>query len=77
MFETLKSLLTHYGSESKAVVWAHNSHVGDAAATERWSRFVRQAAKVDPMTRRTIPTITGTRRNGPAFFGLRDSEARA
>lgn len=38
MFETLKSLLTHYGSESKAVVWAHNSHVGDAAATEMSAR---------------------------------------
>ena len=38
MFETLKSLLTHYGSESKAVVWAHNSHVCDAAATEMSAR---------------------------------------
>ena len=34
MFETLKSLLMHYGATSKAIVWAHNSHVGDAAATE-------------------------------------------
>src|ERR1019366_6827557 len=23
---------------TKAVVWAHNSHVGDAAATEMWAR---------------------------------------
>ena len=38
MFETLKSLLTHYGATSKAIVWAHNSHVGDAAATEMSAR---------------------------------------
>lgn len=34
MFETLKSLLEFYGADSKAIVWAHNSHVGDALATE-------------------------------------------
>ena len=37
MFETLRSVLKHRGhgaGESKAVVWAHNSHVGNAAATE-------------------------------------------
>ena len=34
MFETLKSLLNFHGPGSKAIVWAHNSHVGDATATE-------------------------------------------
>lgn len=34
MFETLKNLLAFHGADSKAVVWAHNSHVGNAAATE-------------------------------------------
>jgi erythromycin esterase-like protein len=34
MFDTLATLLAFHGPESKAVVWAHNSHVGDAAATE-------------------------------------------
>nr|WP_235954998.1 erythromycin esterase family protein [Sphingobium psychrophilum] len=33
MFETLQALLTHRGDGAKAVVWAHNSHVGNAAAT--------------------------------------------
>ena len=33
MFETLQALLAHRGSGAKAVVWAHNSHIGDAAAT--------------------------------------------
>jgi protein-L-isoaspartate(D-aspartate) O-methyltransferase len=34
MFDTLARLLQHRGPESKAVVWAHNSHIGDAAFTE-------------------------------------------
>jgi protein-L-isoaspartate(D-aspartate) O-methyltransferase len=38
MFYTLKTLLDFYGAGSKAVVWAHNSHIGDAAATEMSSR---------------------------------------
>ena len=38
MFETLKTLLSYYESRSKIVVWAHNSHIGDAAATEMHSR---------------------------------------
>ena len=38
MFETLKTLLAFYGSRSKAIIWAHNSHIGNAAATEMFSR---------------------------------------
>ena len=38
MFETLKTLLDHHGPTSKAVVWAHNSHIGNAAATEMGMR---------------------------------------
>ena len=34
MFETLKHLLDFHGPGCKAVVWAHNSHVGDCRATE-------------------------------------------
>ncbi|MBA3519658.1 MAG: protein-L-isoaspartate(D-aspartate) O-methyltransferase [Rhizobiales bacterium] len=34
MFETLERVLAARGPGSKAVVWAHNSHVGNAAATE-------------------------------------------
>jgi Erythromycin esterase len=33
MFDTLVQLLAARGSDAKAVVWAHNSHVGNAAAT--------------------------------------------
>ncbi len=34
MFEVLRAVLDHRGEGSRAVVWAHNSHVGNAAATE-------------------------------------------
>jgi protein-L-isoaspartate(D-aspartate) O-methyltransferase len=34
MFETLEHLLAAGGPQSKAVVWAHNSHIGDARHTE-------------------------------------------
>lgn len=34
MFETLISLLDAGGPDAKAVVWAHNSHIGDASKTE-------------------------------------------
>ena len=33
MFETLQAVLEARGPEAKAVVWAHNSHIGDASAT--------------------------------------------
>ena len=34
MAETLERLLEWRGPSAKAVVWAHNSHIGDASATE-------------------------------------------
>lgn len=34
MFDTLRALLEHRGPKAKAVVWAHNSHIGNAGATE-------------------------------------------
>jgi erythromycin esterase-like protein len=38
MFDTLKTLLAFYGPKARGIVWAHNSHCGDAAATEMASR---------------------------------------
>jgi protein-L-isoaspartate(D-aspartate) O-methyltransferase len=38
MFDTLEMLLASKGPDSRAVVWAHNSHLGDAAATEMGAR---------------------------------------
>jgi erythromycin esterase-like protein len=37
MFETLELLLQAKGPRSKALVWAHNSHIGDARFTEMGS----------------------------------------
>ena len=38
MTATLQALLDHFGEGSRAAVWAHNSHVGDAAATQMGQR---------------------------------------
>lgn len=34
MFETLKAVMEAKGGDAKAIVWAHNAHVGDARGTE-------------------------------------------
>jgi protein-L-isoaspartate(D-aspartate) O-methyltransferase len=34
MFDTLRAVLGHRDPDAKLVVWEHNSHIGDAAATE-------------------------------------------
>ena len=34
MFQTLRHILAHAGHDKKAVVWAHNSHIGDARHTD-------------------------------------------
>jgi len=38
MFDTLRALLAFYGPGSKGIVWEHNSHIGDATATEMSAR---------------------------------------
>ena len=38
MAETLDALVHHLGPKAKVVVWAHNSHLGDARATEMGQR---------------------------------------
>jgi protein-L-isoaspartate(D-aspartate) O-methyltransferase len=38
MFDTLQTVLRFRGPEAKAVIWEHNSHVGNAAATEMGAR---------------------------------------
>jgi erythromycin esterase len=34
MAETLDRLVQHYGPDAKAIVWEHNTHIGDARATD-------------------------------------------
>jgi protein-L-isoaspartate(D-aspartate) O-methyltransferase len=38
MFDTLRSILAFRGPQSKAVIWEHNSHIGDARATQMSAR---------------------------------------
>lgn len=38
MFETLQTVRAHRGPATKVVVWEHNSHIGDASATEMGAR---------------------------------------
>ncbi|QPC85251.1 erythromycin esterase family protein [Phototrophicus methaneseepsis] len=33
MVDTLERLLNYYGDNTKAIIWAHNTHIGDARAT--------------------------------------------
>ncbi len=46
MFDTLQSLLAFHGPDSKGVIWEHNSHVGDATATEMASRGQRNIGEM-------------------------------
>ena len=34
MVETLDNLMAHHGPKAKAIVWEHNTHIGDARATD-------------------------------------------
>ncbi|MCL5778351.1 erythromycin esterase family protein [Limibaculum sp. FT325] len=34
MFQTLKQIMNHVGPDARCVVWAHNSHIGDARVTD-------------------------------------------
>ena len=38
MFETLQMIRAHRGPDAKVIVWEHNSHIGDASATEMGAR---------------------------------------
>jgi len=49
MFETLTHILEAHGPGSKAVVWAHNSHIGNAAHTEMGS--VREEINIGQLCR--------------------------
>ncbi|MGE0230402.1 MAG: protein-L-isoaspartate(D-aspartate) O-methyltransferase [Flavobacteriaceae bacterium] len=55
MFQTLQAVLDHRGADSRAVVWAHNSHIGDASATEM-SR--RGEHNIGQLCREAYPGLT-------------------
>lgn len=56
MFETLEHLLEARGVGSKAVVWAHNSHIGDARHTDMGS--VRGELNLGQLCREKFPGET-------------------
>jgi protein-L-isoaspartate(D-aspartate) O-methyltransferase len=64
MFETLRRLLDVHGPQSRAIVWAHNSHLGDARATEMG---VRGQLNVGQLCREAF---------GPAVFSVGFGTAR-
>ena len=69
-------MLAFRGPETKAVVWEHNSHIGDAAATEMGARgeLERRAARAHHVRRRRL---SGRLRNRPRHGGGGERLGRA
>ncbi|WP_368565167.1 protein-L-isoaspartate(D-aspartate) O-methyltransferase [Pseudoxanthomonas sp. UTMC 1351] len=53
MFEILRQLLAARGQDAKAVVWAHNSHIGDARHTEMGQ--LREELNLGQLCRQHLP----------------------
>jgi protein-L-isoaspartate(D-aspartate) O-methyltransferase len=53
MFEILRQLLASRGQDAKAVVWAHNSHIGDARHTEMGQ--LREELNLGQLCRQHLP----------------------
>ncbi len=73
MFETLKTLLDFHGPQSKAIVWAHNSHVGDSSATEMAARGEYNIGHLcSPGIRRCgiLDRLRNEYRNGRSSLGM-------
>lgn len=54
MTETLERLMEHHGSDTRGIIWAHNTHIGDARATDmkrhgrhNIGQLVREQAETD------------------------------
>jgi erythromycin esterase len=67
MVETLDRLMAHYGPTAKAIVWEHNTHVGDARFTDmaragmvNVGQLVRQANDADDVVIVGFGTHRGT-----------------
>jgi erythromycin esterase len=67
MVETLERLMAHHGSEAKAIVWEHNTHIGDARFTDlaragmvNVGQLVRQAHARDGVVLVGFGTGSGT-----------------
>lgn len=67
MVETLDRLMTHHGANAKAIVWEHNTHIGDARFTDmaragmvNVGQLVRQAHRRDDVVLVGFATHRGT-----------------
>ncbi|CAF0858966.1 unnamed protein product [Adineta ricciae] len=67
MYDCLKDLLEHHGPGTKAIIWAHNSHIGDARETERSrsgklniGQLVRERFGIEKTYNIAFTTYTGT-----------------
>jgi len=67
MVETLERLMKHHGPDAKAIVWEHNTHIGDARFTDmaragmyNVGQLVRQAHDVDDVVLVGFGTHRGT-----------------
>ncbi len=71
MDETLTRLLEYYGEDSRGIVWAHNTHIGDARATTMAERgnvnigqLKRESLGEEQVSLVGFGTATGTVRAG-------------
>lgn len=76
MFETLELLLQAKGPDARAIVWAHNSHIGDARYTEMGT--ARQELNIGQLCREHYPgeaTLIGFGTHGGTVAAATDWDA--
>ncbi|WP_243082128.1 erythromycin esterase family protein [Streptomyces sp. 891-h] len=76
MADTLDRLMEHHGPEARAVVWAHNTHVGDARATDmadvgmvNLGRLVRERHETEGVTLVGFSSYQGSVVAAPRWAG--------
>ncbi len=70
-FQTVERLLEHYGAGAQGIVWAHNTHIGDARATpmaDQGDRNIGMAARTTLGAQQVFSVGFGTYR-GTAIAG--------
>jgi len=74
MVETLERLQSHHGSDSKGIIWAHNTHVGDARATDMEQRGRLNIGQLRSTTRGSVGN--GVDRHGERIVGPSSPRSR-
>jgi erythromycin esterase-like protein len=46
MATTLEELMNFHGPDAKAIIWEHNTHIGDARATDMWTRGMTNTGQI-------------------------------